>query len=136
MGNKSNGSKGRGQKKPSPPPTEPTTENPPAPAEGSYSAKWTSRLVASAVLGALAYCARKSLRPPREALVTFAGKALKQHYTGFNPVDAILAKLVAAFSFLTESDDPAIHTQLRYFAPLLGAAILLWTLEGWRTDHR
>lgn len=104
--------------------------------EGSYVAKWTSRLVACVWLGALAYFARQCLVPPQSALHTFAGGPLLQHYTGLKPVDKVLAKLVSAFSFLTEAEDPAVHLQLRYFAPLLGAAVLLWTIEGWRTDHR
>ncbi|KAG9250269.1 uncharacterized protein F5Z01DRAFT_379856 [Emericellopsis atlantica] len=101
------------------------------------SINWTPRLVAVALLTPIVVVARHALRVPKDSLNSFAGRyPLKTTYTGFKPIDGLLAKLVSAFSYLLAGDEPNAKAQLMYFAPLLGVTLMLWTIEGWRRGNR
>ena len=97
---------------------------------------WPSRITAAVALGLLAYGARNAMRIPRDSLDTWAGQPLQKVYTGMVFVDGVLMKLVSAFSYPLSGNDAESRLQLEYFIPMLGAAALVWTLEGWKRDHR
>ncbi|KAI6784888.1 uncharacterized protein J7T54_007982 [Emericellopsis cladophorae] len=126
-------------------------KQPPTPAKGSSSTSdtdvpkirkarsinWASRVIAVALLAPIVVVARHALRVPQDSLNSFAGRyPLKTTYTGFEPVDGFLAKLVSAFSYILAGDEPNTKAQLMYFAPLLGVTLMLWTIEGWRRGNR
>lgn len=97
---------------------------------------WPSRSTAAAALGLLAYGARNALRIPKDSLDSWAGQPLLKAYTGMEPIDGLFARLVSAFSYPLSGKDPESRMQLMYLAPMLGATALVWTIEGWKRDHR
>lgn len=97
---------------------------------------WPARTLAAAALGFIAYGAKISMRIPIKSLDTWAGAPLRKDYTGMPAVDGIFMRLVSAFSFPLSGKDLESRMQLMYFVPMLGATALIWTIEGWRREHR
>lgn len=97
---------------------------------------WPSRGIAAAALGLLAYGAKVALRIPADSLNTWAGEPLKQSFTAMGPINGLLAKMVSAFSFPLSGKHPESRVQTTYLLPMLGATVLVWTIEGWRRDQR
>lgn len=109
----------------------------PSPARQSHSQQntWWPKTIAALSLSATCFIAIKALRPPDAPLNTFSGRWLKTSYTGIASIDAWFALLVSGFSFAVSGDSPASHLQMVCFLPLLTPAIVIWTLEAYRSGH-
>lgn len=97
---------------------------------------WPSRGIAAAALALLAYGAKVSLRIPAGNLNTWAGEPLRKRFTGMGPADSLLSQLVSAFSYPLSGKDAESRIQTMYLLSMLGASVLVWTIEGWRRDNR
>lgn len=95
-----------------------------------------AKLVTAGIFGLLTYVGKSALVIDPAAFSTFAGSPMKDSFTGIKPIDAILKGVTLAFSWPVAAEDEAPRLQLIYLLSVLAAAVVVWTVEGHRINHR
>lgn len=80
----------------------------------------------------LFWVAGKVLGPVLEIPTSFAGAPLRQIYSGFPAVDAVLSMLVSVFGASVYAPDRALPIQFAYFMPVIATCMLDWIIDSYR----